>query len=494
MLKIVLTIIALTFLLKPVNQVCAATGLNTEPPGDIFTFWPLVDYRKDAVKKSSRLSILGPLLTFENSPEDKISSFRPLFHNSQDSSSTRSYSYYLFPLASAETTPDVSRFEILQLLQKNIYRKNEAKEKEQQFMIFPFLISGESKKYGSYISLFPLYGDIYERFWRDEYHYFLFPLYGRTVLNNTTNYNFLWPFFSITAGENESGFRIWPLYGQAAKEGSYSSMFFLWPFFSKEKRVVGVNEISERFSLLPLYASYDAPHVTSRTWIWPFFGYSDDDRTDEKERDYFWPFWLTISGKKHNVIRFLPFYSEDVKEDYTKTWYIWPIFETDTMQSPQYRQKREKVLFFLFSNKVESWAQDDKERQRTALWPLFLYNRNTDGESSLSMPAPVEPILDKIGIENLWAPLWRIYLHKWNNSGDSSLSICWNLYWHDKSKEAIGLELFPLFRYRAAASFNEIQILKGLINYTETGDRHALSLFWIPFDFSWQVTPAPQKD
>ena len=30
-------------------------------------------------------------------------------------------------------------------------------------------------------SVFPLYGDLYERFWRDEYHYVLFPLYGRTV-------------------------------------------------------------------------------------------------------------------------------------------------------------------------------------------------------------------------------------------------------------------------------------------------------------------------
>lgn len=152
------------------------------------------------------------------------------------------------------------------------------------------------------------------------------------------------------------------------------------------------------------------------------------------------------------------------------------------------------MLFFLYSNKVESWAVDDKERQRTTLWPLFLYTRNTDGESALSLPAPVEPILDRDGIEKVWAPLWRFYLHKWNDKGDSQLSILWNLYWHDKSRESAGWELFPLFRHRTAASFEEIQILKGFVNYTETGDKRALSVLWIPFDFSWQGNPAPQNE
>ena len=43
-------------------------------------------------------------------------------------------------------------------------------------MLFPFYITGRSEKYGPYTSVFPLYGDLYERFWRDEYHYVLFPV------------------------------------------------------------------------------------------------------------------------------------------------------------------------------------------------------------------------------------------------------------------------------------------------------------------------------
>jgi hypothetical protein len=450
------------------------------------TLWPLFDYRENSAAKTSKLSILGPLLTFERTEENQSSAFRPLFHTEEDHQHTRASSYYIYPLASSEITPDVTKMEFLQVLQKNTFRKAEPDERENQSMLFPFYISGESRKYGSFTSVFPIYGDIYERFWRDEYHYALFPVYGRTVNKGTTNYHFLWPFFSITSGEKESGFGFWPLYGQASKEGVYNSSYALWPIFSKETRGINTAEPSHRFTILPLYSSFDSPSVTSRTWLWPFFGYSTDLKKQEEEHDYLWPFWLTISGKKHNAVRFLPFYSDERTEDSTRSWYLWPIYRNDTMQSPHYRQERDKVLFFLYTNKLESWAQDGKERQRTALWPLFLYNRNTDGERSLSFPAPVEPILDKDGIEKLWAPLWRIYVQKWNDEGDSSLSILWNLYWHENSDDYLGVELFPLFRYRASESFSELQILKGLLNYQEKCDTKKLSILWIPLTIDWR--------
>lgn len=475
-------------------------------PDELITIWPLLDYRSDSARQTSRLSLLGPLLAFDSTEDDNSIAFRPLFHNETDKNRTRSFSYYLFPLASSETTPDVSRVEFLQIFQKNSFRKAEPEEKEQQSMLFPLYISGESKKYGPYTSIFPLYGDIYERFWRDEYHYLLFPVYGRTVKNGTTNYNFLWPFFSITSGENESGFRIWPLYGQAAKKDVYNEMFFLWPFFRKENRVINENlaeerpptlrkgttgeadaeKVAKRLIIFPLYAAYDTPDVTSRTWLWPFFGYSSDTLNEEEERNYLWPFWLTVSGKKRDIARFLPFYSAERTEDSTRNWYLWPIYRNDTMQSPHYRQERDRILFFLFSKRVESWAQDGKERQRMALWPLFLYNRDTDGERTLSLPAPIEPILDRDGIEKLWAPLWRVYLHKWNEEGDSSLSIFWNLYWHERSDDYLGWELFPLFRYRSDSLYNEVQILKGLVNYQQSCNKNSLSLLWIPLTFDWR--------
>ena len=140
-------------------------------------------------------------------------------------------------------------------------------------MLFPFYVSGRSEKYGPYTSLFPLYGDMYERFWRDEYHYVLFPLYGRTVKQGTTTRNYLYPIFAATEGEKESGFQVWPLYGQSAKEGVYSKRFVLWPFYMREQSGLDTDNPTRKLYLLPLYAATDSPKSTSRYYLWPFFGY-----------------------------------------------------------------------------------------------------------------------------------------------------------------------------------------------------------------------------
>lgn len=471
----------------------AATAAPLPEQDAMITIWPLVDYRENRLTKSSRLSLLGPLLSFDKQSDETISALRPLFHTTNDRHSPSSYSYYLYPLASSETTPDVSRMQLLQLFQKNTFRKAEPAETEHEFMLFPLIISGESKQHGPYTSIFPLYGDLYGRFYRDEHHYVLFPLYSRTVNKGTTNYNFLWPFFSVTRGENESGFQLWPLYGQASKEGSYNSRFALWPIYSAEERGLNSDNPTHRFTLFPLYSAFDSATVTSRTFLWPFFGYWSDRKENEEGRDYLWPFWLTVSGEKRNIFRLLPFYSDERAPDSTKNWYLWPFFRTDTMQSSLYRQESLSVLFFLFSDRVESWAVDDKSRRRTALWPLFVYSRDVDDSMSLTLPALIEPVLDRDGIEKVWAPLWRVYVQKWNSHGDSSLSLFWNLYWHDRSKDSRGWELFPLVRQRSAPSFFELQILKGLINYSENGSRNRLSILWLPFGIDWQSAAAVKE-
>ncbi len=468
--------------------VSAAAGAETQQPvpdeGRLFTLGPLLDYRENPQNRTRKLSLLGPLLTFEENGDTTISSFRPLFHRESNTTAATSATTYLYPLASSEHTPEVSRFEVLHLLQRDTFRKDEPANAESKFMIFPFIISGESRKYGPYTSIFPLYGDLYERFWKDEYHYVLFPLYSRTVKKGTTNYNLLYPFFTVTSGERESGFQFWPLYGHSAKEGVYSSTFALWPIYLYEKRGLDTDNPSTRFNLFPLYGSFESPSVHSNTWLWPFFGHSTDTKAKEEEWDIFWPFWLTVRGEKRTVTKFLPFYSSETTPDATKSWYLWPLYRLDTLQSSVYRQERQRLLYFLFSDKLESWAVDDRSRRRTALWPLFLYGRDTEDNMSLTLPALIEPVLDREGIEKSWAPLWRIYSHRWSGSGDSSLSILWNLYWHEKNRGDLAWELFPLVRYRSTPRTSEVQFLKGLIQYREASGVSSLSLFWLPWDIT----------
>jgi hypothetical protein len=448
-----------------------------------------VDYRHDARTGISRLSLLGPLFSSESDREEQRTALRPLLHTTSSVRGDGSFSHLLYPLASAETTPEVSRFQLLQLLQRSVFRKDEPEQAERQFMLFPFIVSGDSKQHGPYLSLFPLYGDIYGRFYRDEYHFALFPLYARTVNKGATTYSLPYPFLSWTTGERESGFQIWPLFGTAAKEGAYRSRFALWPLYQQEERGLGSDNPVSSLILFPLYGGTDSPRGYSRTWLWPLFGHAVDHEHHEETWDLLWPLWQTVRGDRRQVNRFLPLYAAEQSSDASKTWYLWPLFRSDTLKSPLYRQEQLRLLYFLFTDKRESWAVDDRERRRTALWPLFLYRREPDGSASLSLPAPVEPVLDKDGIEKAWAPLWRLYDQSWSPRGSSSLSILWRLFWHEQDQGRRAWELFPLVRYREEQALRDMQFLKGLVHYRDTGSHRNLNHFWLPFGFSWQSGP-----
>lgn len=473
-------------MLGVVLGVCTATAETSSESenGDILTIWPLVDYRKSPQEGYSNLSVLGPLFKWQRRGNETDLAVRPLFFTTTNKVTATTETEILYPVASSKSDQDGKRFQVLKLFQREVDRTGEEAGKGST-MFFPFYINGTSEKYGPYTSVFPIYGDIYERFWKDEYHYVLFPLYSRTVKKGTTNRNFLYPIFSVTEGEKESGFQVWPLYGQSAKEGVYKRRFALWPFFVTDTSGLDTDNPTEKLSLLPLYAASDSPTRTSRHYLWPFFGHSRDEAKKQEEWDILWPFWVVERGEKRVLDRWLPFYSEQKGSETLRRWYQWPLYCRDELDSEQFRQERDRILYFLYSDKLESWPVDGANRRRVAFWPLFLYNRDTNGTSSLSLPALLEPVLDREGIERNWAPLWRFYVHRWNGRGDSALSILWNLYWHEKRGSDLAYELFPLVSWRSVQADKNFAILKGLVRYRSGGDGSSLSLLWLPFGVHW---------
>jgi hypothetical protein len=470
-----------------------SVAAGEDETGTIFTFWPLIDYRSSPREGFSNLGILGPLIKVQHKGDDRDTAVRPLFYRSANDENHTAECDYLYPLATTEKAPETETFQFLKLFQVNTFRKNEAEKREDSTMIFPFYISGESKKYGPYKSVFPFYGDIYERFWRDEYHYFLFPLYGRTVNKGTTSTNILYPVFNILSGEKESGFSFWPLYGQSSKEGVYRKRFVLWPIYMSEEKGLDTGKPASSLYLFPLYAATDTPAKRSRYYLWPFIGYSSDSERKEEVRDYFWPFWWTVSGEKRNAMSLLPFYSVDRGKESMNRWVLWPIYHYDEIVSETFSQERDRLLYFFYTDNRESWPKDGSVRRKTALWPLFIYRKDTTGIRTLGIPAPVEPIIDKEGIERSWAPFWRIYNHKWDDRGNSALSILWNLYWHETRGNELAYEFFPLIFYRNEKQYKEVSFLKGLFNYRNSKGAKRLALFWIPFGFEWGGdTPAEE--
>lgn len=455
--------------------------------GTIFTLWPFIDYRSSPAEGFSNLSVLGPLFKMQRHGDTRELALRPLFYHSatDDEASTD----ILYPLASRQQWSDRSSLQILRLFQK-VSAPSEAGE-SRGTMLFPFYISGRSELHGSYVSLFPLYGDLYGRFWRDEYHYILFPLYGRTVKDGTETRNYLYPFFSLIRGEREWGFQVWPLYGQAEKEGVYRRRNALWPIFLQEERGLDTDSPTSTLYFFPLYTSSLSKQRIERHFFWPFFGYVSDQEHRLEERDYFWPFLVTIRGEERHLNRFLPFYSEDRRKNSVKRWYLWPLYRQETLDTDRYCRQRDRLLFFLYSDDRERWPEDDRIRRRIALWPLFTYRHDERGVNTFTFPAPVEPVFNRDAIEKNWAPLWRLYVQKWNDQGDSAVSFLWNLYWHERRRDGLAYELFPLVSYRAERRHTDFKLLKGLVHYRKQDKDSRLSLLWLPFGIQWRHDTDP---
>lgn len=447
-------------------------------PGAIITLWPLFDYRSSPATGYSNLSLLGPLFKRERSGSKTVTAVRPLFFSS--SSPTSDETDLLYPVAATGRGNGQSETQVLRLYQHHVSAEGRPEERRDT-MLFPFYISGTSEKYGPYTSIFPLYGDIYERFWRDEYHFALFPLYGRTVKKGTTSTNYLYPFFNTVKGEKESGFQFWPLYGRSSKEGVYDKRFTLWPFYISEKLGQDTDNPTENFYLLPFYASSRSPQRSATYAPWPLCGVVRDGEGQVIERDFLWPFWMTARGKDSETERFIPFYSSSRVKDTASRWILWPIYRHETIDSPTFRQEKTSLLYFLFSRSDESWPRFGKDRARSAFWPLYAWKRDEDGMRTLSMPALVEPVIWSDGVERNWAPLWRLFIAKWDGKGDGAMSLLWNLYWREKRGNESAWELSPLVSWRSGPGLTDFRLFKGLFGYAGKDGKTTIRLLWIPF-------------
>lgn len=479
------------FFLTVASPLCAEEQQPENEEGSIITLWPFFDYRESPQQGFRNLSILGPLLKFQRNGETEITAVRPFFFRTSDESDDTARTEYLYPLASSETWAEGKYSQVLHLFQKRTPGPDV--EESRGTMLFPFYISGTSEKHGRYVSVFPFYGDIYDRFWKDEYHYVLFPLYGRTVKKGTETRNYLYPFFSLIRGEKESGFQFWPLYGQAEKEGVYRKRFALWPVYLQEELGLDTDAPTRKFYLFPFYTSSESRKRSEKHYLWPFFGYISDTEKKLEERDYFWPFVVTVRSETRNLDRYLPFYSVDRRKNSLKRWYMWPFYSHQELNSDSYQLERNRVLFFLYSDATETWTIDGKSRSKVSCWPLFTYRSDERGVKTVSFPAPVEPILNKEGIENSWAPLWRLYIQKWNDAGDSAVSFLWNLYWHESRGEDLAYELFPFVSYRSEKKGTDLALLKGLIRYRKQNDTNELRFLWLPFGIEWGKPALPEQ-
>jgi len=87
----------------------AADSALMAAKGTIFTLWPLIDYRDSPADGFSNLSILGPLIKFQKKGGECDTAVRPFFYQSSHGNGQYSSTYFLYPAAFLESTPDLSQ-------------------------------------------------------------------------------------------------------------------------------------------------------------------------------------------------------------------------------------------------------------------------------------------------------------------------------------------------------------------------------------------------
>ena len=435
-------------------------------------------------------TFFGPLLEFKKDPGSKVYAFRPLFYYEANYELKYRSLDILYPMMGYQEDNQQNQFQALFYLirYKNFNDYDNLQEKT--FSIFPILdISWSGKKENDYFSLFPIYGNLKNKFTKDEIKYFLFPLYLRTKVKNSHNTHLLWPIVSKTEGKYVSGFKLWPLFGYMNKvdtKGSKiikESKFFLWPFYNyKKDDTKGLN--LEEKAYFPFYLSSTSSIHEARTYLWPFFNVYVDKLRNQKTYNMPWPFVQYKQGVNIKSKRFFPFYSYVKTKNVEKGFFLWPIYKykNEILGTDYFKTK--SFLFFLY--KQDTYYDLRKniiKKEFSSFWPLYSIDSDLNGYD-LRIFSPVESFFsNNIKVRKIWSPLWSI-LRIRDDNFSSETSILFNFisyknYKIEKRKKFSLNFIFPIISNESRVNSNKFNILGGLVGF-ETGDKTKIRILYIP--------------
>ncbi len=458
----------------------AFPAMGRAEEGGFFTLWPLVDYRYAPDVEYSSLHVLGPLLKFERKKREYELAARPFFFRAADDAGA-SFQEILYPVSSSKKEPDQASFQVLKLLNSDFGASDKGSDNE--FMVFPFVFYGQDENRGNYFALFPFGGKIYNHFWRDEIRFALFPLYGRTLKDQTVTTNYLWPFGATIEGPGEAGLKVWPFYGRSEKIGVYRKRFYLWPVFSRyDLKLDSDNPVHHR-AAFPFYIAEDSPLQSTRTVLWPFFSHIENREKNYEEWNFPLPLVRVTRGDYKHGNRFLPFWADETIGSNRKRWFLWPIYKIEQTSTEVIERRRDRILYFLYSDLEETVKkQGTPRKERVSLWPLFTYQK-IDGVSHFHTLSLLEPFLpESLGVERNWSPLWRFYQVKWDGQGNEVSTFLWNLYWKERRGDDLALEVFPFVTYLdKSESGRDVSFLKGLFRYRSGEQGRRINLLYLPW-------------
>jgi len=333
--------------------------------------------------------------------------------------------------------------------------------------LFPFYFQGRDVNGENYFALFPLGGTIYEFLGRDRISFALFPMFGKSQINEVKTTSVLWPIYSRTRGDGIQRDRIFPIVGKTVLENKYEKKFILWPFWTSVDYFYP-GDSGSSWILFPICGRANLENEKTLWVIPPFFRFT----TGERENRMYcpWPFFQKKDNERHNKLYVWPLWGRDRYAGGIshRNFLFWPIFWSERTEQTHLTKTRRMALpfFYLERNFLREEGVPKEEQTEISkawkIWPLMSWQR--EEHASRFRMLELWPI-ESGPIERNWAPLWTLY-KRTEVDGLIRKDLLW-FVWHSERSDAKD-------RF-------EWSLLKGLLEYKKKADSKGGRLLWISF-------------
>lgn len=385
---------------------------------------------------------------------------RPFYSHSEDPAAERWRNDYLWPLYTKKGFKEEEYSRFLFFGYSADFSEETARHRN---WVIPFYFQGVDANGESYFALFPLGGTIHEFLGRDKIMFVLFPIFGKSSINEVQTTSVFWPIYSRTKGDKVDRFRVWPLYGTSSLEGEFNKKFILWPIYSS------VEYTNERnpgggFMLVPIYGHVKTEQADNYWYVAPFFRYMTSEEQWIVHAP--WPFIQMADGIMYKRIVW-PLYGKKHLGTLTRQYFLWPLFwnnKTEYVHHDQHR--RLAVPFFSYESEVTTKpTAEHKEGEVFSrywkIWPLMSWERNE--EDTRFRTLELWPLRNTPGIERNWAAYWTLY-RQTNIKGTVSHDVLWGLYRQAKKTERF-----------------EWSLLKGVLGYKNEQNIRSFKFLFMEF-------------
>jgi hypothetical protein len=411
-------------------------------PCTLYAFWPL-SWELNGEKR-----FLGPIASYERDDSGAHLTIRPLLfsHDTEDGGITN----FLYPLG--KRTRDKTYF-------APFYLSKQFEDQHDTSLVL--LFRGTSKK-GNYYGFFPFYGQMYDRFGRDELGFVAWPFYSYAEAGGARKSNVLWPFFSFYSG-SETGFKAWPLYGSRNREGVRNTQFFLWPIFLREQKDLDTNEPVSSFYAFPFYTSTTSAKRVYYNVLFPLFSYQRSE--DQRKWGFLWNLYSKTEGKENRGYSIFPFVSREEREADRSLSLFWFLYKESEWFVKDERHFQRRVLI------MNRYIEDDRGTFLN-VWPFFEY-RAKDSRSDFWFPS-ILPLRDD-GYDRIIRPLITLYDRK--KEGDKeTVNLLYGLYTKEEGGDNWKRRFAFLFEVKKDHGGTGFEILSGLFGM----DSKQVKILFIP--------------